>query len=64
MDFFGWPYLQSKACKKPHKSIAELKASLVREWDAIPQQYIQNAIDDFPKRLRKCIAAGGGHFLE
>ena len=47
-----------------HNSIAALKTSLVREWDAIPQQYIQNAIDDFPKRLRKCIAANGGHFIE
>jgi hypothetical protein len=23
---------------------------------------IQNAIDEFPKRLRKCIEANGGHF--
>uniref|UniRef100_A0A915ECC6 Uncharacterized protein n=1 Tax=Ditylenchus dipsaci TaxID=166011 RepID=A0A915ECC6_9BILA len=26
----GWPYLQSKACSKTHKSIPALKASLVR----------------------------------
>uniref|UniRef100_A0A915DCG3 Uncharacterized protein n=1 Tax=Ditylenchus dipsaci TaxID=166011 RepID=A0A915DCG3_9BILA len=50
-------YLQSKACTAPHFSIANLKASLVREWNAIAQSYIQNAIDSFPKRLRKCIAA-------
>ena len=64
MDYFAWPYLQSKACSRPHNSIAALKASLVREWDAIPQEFIQNAIDSFPKRLRKCIAANGGHFNE
>lgn len=62
MDYFIWPYLESKACSKPHNSIAELKASLVKEWDKIPQEMIQNAIDNFPKRLRKCIDANGGHF--
>ena len=61
---FVWPYLQSKACSKPHKTIAALKASLLKEWDAIPQEMIQNAIDNFPKRLRLCIAANGGHFVE
>ena len=64
MDYFVWPYLQSKACSKPHNSIAGLKASLVKEWDAIPQEMIQNAIDNFPKRLRLCIGANGSHFVE
>ncbi len=62
MDYFVWPYLESQACSKPHNSIAALKASLVQEWDEIPQDMIQNAIDEFPKRLRKCIEANGGHF--
>ena len=62
LDYFGWPYLESKACSEPHKSIAALKSSLVKEWAEIPQKMFQDAIDNFPKRLRKCIAAGGGHF--
>ena len=64
MDYFVWPYLQSKACSKPHKSIEALKASLVKEWDEVPQEMIQKAIDNFPKRLKKCIDANGGHFDE
>ena len=28
----------------------------------IPQEVIDRAVDDFPKRLKKCIEAGGGHF--
>ena len=64
MDYFVWPYLQSKACSKPHKTIASLKESLLKEWEAIPQEMIQKAIDNFPKRLKKCIDANGGHFDE
>ncbi len=62
LDYFVWNYLESKACSQPHKSIAALKASLVKEWNEIPQEMIQKAIDDFSKRLRKCIDANGGHF--
>ena len=64
MDYFVWPYLLSKACSKAHKSIEALKASLVQEWDEIPQEMIQNTLDNFPKRLQKCINANGGHFIE
>ena len=56
--------LQSKACSKPHNSIEALKASLVKEWDEVPQEMIQKAIDNFPKRLKKCIEANGGQFDE
>uniref|UniRef100_A0A914D104 Uncharacterized protein n=1 Tax=Acrobeloides nanus TaxID=290746 RepID=A0A914D104_9BILA len=36
--------------------------SLVKAWNAIPQEVIGRAVDDFPKRLKKCIDAQGGHF--
>uniref|UniRef100_A0A914DTD3 Transposase n=1 Tax=Acrobeloides nanus TaxID=290746 RepID=A0A914DTD3_9BILA len=32
------------------------------ERHAIPQDIIDKAVDDFSKRLKKCIEAGGGHF--
>ena len=35
---------------------------LVKAWNAIPQEVIDRAVDDFPKRLKKCIDAQGGHF--
>jgi hypothetical protein len=35
---------------------------LVKAWNAIPQEVIDRAVDDFPKRLKKCIDARGGHF--
>uniref|UniRef100_A0A914CPQ2 Uncharacterized protein n=1 Tax=Acrobeloides nanus TaxID=290746 RepID=A0A914CPQ2_9BILA len=39
-----------------------VKKSLVKAWNAIPQEVINRAVDDFPKRLMKCIDAQGGHF--
>uniref|UniRef100_A0A914C539 Uncharacterized protein n=1 Tax=Acrobeloides nanus TaxID=290746 RepID=A0A914C539_9BILA len=57
-----WSILEAEACSKPHQSIDALKKSLVKSWNAIPQEVIDRAVDDFPKRLKKCIEAGGGHF--
>uniref|UniRef100_A0A914DRD6 Uncharacterized protein n=1 Tax=Acrobeloides nanus TaxID=290746 RepID=A0A914DRD6_9BILA len=48
--------------KIPHQSIEALKKSLVAAWNKIPQDVIDRAVDDFPKRLQKCIDAQGGHF--
>uniref|UniRef100_A0A914CT80 DDE-1 domain-containing protein n=1 Tax=Acrobeloides nanus TaxID=290746 RepID=A0A914CT80_9BILA len=59
MDFSIWSILE--ACSKPHQSIEALKKSLAA-WNKIPQDVIDRAVDDFPKRLQKCIDAQGGHF--
>ena len=61
-DFSLWSILENEACSKPHQSIEALKKSLVKAWNAIPQEVIDRAVDDFPKRLKKCIDAQGGHF--
>ena len=62
MDFSIWSILEAKACSKSHQSIEALKKSLVAAWNKIPQDVIDRAVDDFPKRLQKCIDAQGGHF--
>ena len=42
--------------------LESLKKSLVAAWKKIPQEVIDRAVDAFPKKLQKCIDAGGGHF--
>lgn len=54
--------MESKACAKPHASIEALKKDLIKAWNEIPMEIINKAVDDFPKRLRACIKAEGGHF--
>uniref|UniRef100_A0A914DXP3 DDE-1 domain-containing protein n=1 Tax=Acrobeloides nanus TaxID=290746 RepID=A0A914DXP3_9BILA len=62
MDYSIWSILEAEACSKPHQSIDGLKKSLVKAWNKIPQEVIDRVVDDFPKRLQRCIDAGGGHF--
>ena len=62
LDYSLWSILKADACAKPHQSIEALKKSLVAAWNRIPQDVIDRAVDDFPKRLKKCIDAGDGHF--
>ncbi len=62
MDYSIWCILEAEACSKPHQSIEALKKSLVKAWNAISQDIVDKAVDDFSKRLKKCIEAGGGHF--
>uniref|UniRef100_A0A914C0C8 Transposase n=1 Tax=Acrobeloides nanus TaxID=290746 RepID=A0A914C0C8_9BILA len=61
-DFSLWSILENEACSKPHQSSEALKKSLVKAWNDIPQEVIDRAVDDFPRRLKKCIDAQGGHF--
>ena len=49
-----------KLQRKP-KTIKELKIALELIWDDLPQEPINKAIKSFTKRLRTCVAAGGGH---
>ena len=62
LDYSLWSILENEACSKPHQSIEALKKSLVAAWNKIPQDVIDKAVDNFPKRLKKCIDAQGGHF--
>jgi hypothetical protein len=62
LDYTIWSILKAEACAKPHQSIESLKKSLVAAWKKIPQEVIDRAVDAFPKKLQKCIDAGGGHF--
>ena len=62
LDYSIWSILEQKACRQQHNSIQSLKRALVRAWDEISLETINKIVDDFPKRLRKCIEANGGHF--
>uniref|UniRef100_A0A914DV54 Transposase n=1 Tax=Acrobeloides nanus TaxID=290746 RepID=A0A914DV54_9BILA len=62
LDYSLWSILEAEACSKPHQSVEALKKSLVKAWNAIPQEVIDRIVNDFPKRLKKCIDARGDHF--
>jgi len=51
-----------KLHSKPNKTIPELKSALQQIWNDLQQTTINKAVNDFRKRLNKCVSAGGGHF--
>jgi len=42
--------------------VDELKQHLQQVWRDVDQSIIDNAIDEWRKRLRACVLAKGGHF--
>ncbi len=61
MDFSIWGILEERACNKKHQSLAELKKSLCKAWNEIPQSEIRAAVESYPKRLKDVIKAKGGN---
>ena len=62
MDFLVWSILESKGCKKIHHTVHDLKHSLRRAWNEIPQEQLCAASEDVRKRLEAVIECNGGHF--
>ena len=42
--------------------VDELRQRVEEEWDRLDQEVIDNAISEWRKQPRACVAAGGGHF--
>uniref|UniRef100_A0A914CWG6 Transposase n=1 Tax=Acrobeloides nanus TaxID=290746 RepID=A0A914CWG6_9BILA len=53
-----WSILEEKACQKPHPNVESLK----KAWKEIALETLVKIVDNFPKRLKACIDARGGHF--
>ena len=62
LDYCLWSYVETAIHK--HRNVddfEQLKREIVRAWNAIPQEVVDNTIDAFRKRLRRCIKVNGGH---
>lgn len=62
LDYKLWDVLEASACKSRHHSLDGLKKSIVDAARKMPLSIIRASIDDWPKRLKLCYEAGGGHF--
>ena len=40
--------------------VDELRRRIAEEWDKLEQRIIDKAVGEWRKRLRACVAAGGG----
>uniref|UniRef100_A0A914E5S4 Transposase n=1 Tax=Acrobeloides nanus TaxID=290746 RepID=A0A914E5S4_9BILA len=62
LDYAVWSILEQKACAKPHSNVESLKRALKKAWNEITLDTLVKIVDNFPKRLKACVDAKGGHF--
>jgi len=54
--------MQQRVYKKSICDLAELKQRLVKVWADLEQTIVDEAIDQWRKRLKTCVKAKGQHF--
>lgn len=62
LDYAIWADLEAKVCTSKHTNLSSLKRALVRETENYPIEKVRAAIDEWPRRLKSCVKARGGHF--
>ena len=54
--------MQQRLYLKNINTVDELRQRLVDVWQGMLQYALDNAVDEWRKRIRDCIRAKGGHF--
>jgi len=54
--------MQDRVYQKKVKEVNELREQLVEGWARLQQNVIDDAINQWRRRLRACVQARGGHF--
>ena len=62
MDYTAWGVLQQRGYREKIRTVDELQQRIMEEWERLDQRVIDNAVKQWRKRLRACVAANGGHF--
>ena len=55
LDFSIWSILEERVNATSLYSVEDLKRTLLREWERIPDEFVQISADSFVDRLRRCI---------
>ena len=59
IDFSVWSILEAKVFGKIHHSVDNLKQSLLRAWQEIPQEQLRASAEDVRRRLQAVIKSNG-----
>jgi len=62
VDYKIWIVMQHRVHKKKAHDVAELRTRLIEVWAGMEQTIFDDAIDQWRRRFRSCVAAKGGHF--
>ena len=63
LDFAVWIDFERKVWENQPHDIENFKKAIIKEWDAYPQEKINNSINAFRKRL-KCVVEDNGRYVE
>jgi len=62
VDYAIWSVIQQRVYESRVHDIDELRQRLLHVWRDLEQSLIDDAVDQWPTRLRACVRANGGHF--
>jgi len=62
VDYRIWSVVQQRVYQSRVHDIDELKQCVQQVWRDVYQSIIDNAVDEWRKRLRACVQAKGRHF--
>jgi len=62
LDYRIWGMLQERVYRVRIRNTDELQKRLVATWAEFQHSVVDNAVDQWGKRLEACIHAEGGHF--
>ena len=62
VDYKIWGVMQNRVYQKKLKDVNELRERLVEVWAGLQQNVIDDAIDQWCRRLRACFWTRGGDF--
>jgi hypothetical protein len=57
----GSIYLKARVYTNRPRTIQELKLSIPQEIAAVPEDMLENAMQNFEERLQMCVQQEGGH---
>jgi len=62
VDYCIWGHVQHHVYQKPVKDVDQLKQRLIEVWSDLQQTIVDEAIDEWRRRLRACVQVKGQQF--
>ena len=62
VDYKIWGVMQDRVYKTAIRGLNDLKRRLIAEWSGLQQSIVDDAVDQWRKRLYYCVETSGRHF--
>ena len=57
-----WGVMQDRMYQTPVRAVAYLRQRLIDTWNDLSQSIVDDAVDEWHKRLQACVNEKGRHF--